>query len=89
MLGNHNRVRVDTTMTNEEEITFVYLTRILKDFAEAKTCYDISSQYEYPPHKWDIFKDGVEYGEILLARTLLERIGVEFEDPSMRIVKND
>ena len=30
------------------------------------------------------FEDGIEYGETLFARSLLEQIGVEFEYPCMR-----
>ena len=74
-------------MTNEEETSFTLLTQILKKYAEAKHCYDDKWDYhadfpDYPPEM--IFDDGVDYGEINFARTLLEQIGVEFEYPCMK-----
>jgi hypothetical protein len=70
-------------MTNEEKLK--HLLKVLKTYAEQKHCYDREGDsYEYPPHKWDIFEDGADYGEILFARTLLEQIGENFEYPSMR-----
>jgi hypothetical protein len=71
-------------MTNEEKLTL--LIRFLKTFAEAKTCYDVYGD-DYTPSYGnydDAFEDGGDYGEIHLARTLLEQIGVEFEYPCMR-----
>jgi hypothetical protein len=68
-------------MTNEQKLTL--LLGVLKTYAEAKHCYDRNS-YEYPPHKWDIFDDGSDYGEITFARTLLEQIGENFEYPVMK-----
>ena len=66
-------------MTNEEKLT--HLLKILKEYAEKPTCYNLNPDYEYPHHSWDTFEDGSDYGEILFARTLLEQIGVEFEYP--------
>jgi hypothetical protein len=68
-------------MTNEQKL--ILLIGVLKLYAEEKHCYDRNS-YEYPPHKWDIFEDGSDYGEITFARTLLEQIGVEYEHPVMK-----
>ena len=76
----------ETTMTKEYEITFAYLTRILKDYAEAEHCYDKYGD-EYTPSAGNYdnaFDEGSEYGQIHLARTLLQRIGVEFEYPCMK-----
>lgn len=73
-------------MTKEEEISFAYLTRILKEYAEVKHCYDVYGD-DYTPSAGsydDAFAEGIDYGEIHLARTLLERIGVEFEYPCMK-----
>ena len=70
-------------MTDTEKLTL--LIGVLKTYAEQKHCYDREEDsYEYPPHSWDVFDDGADYGEILFARILLERIGVEFEYPCMK-----
>ena len=70
-------------MTNEEKLT--HLLKVLKEFAEAKHCYDREEDsYEYPRQSGDVFEDGADYGEILFARTLLEQIGENFEYPCMR-----
>jgi len=69
-------------MTDTEKLTL--LLKVLKEYAEAKTCYDSDEYYhaDFPDHPPEmIFDDGVDYGEITFARTLLERIGVEFEYP--------
>ena len=74
-------------MTDTEKLTL--LLKVLKTYAEAKNCYD-SEGDDYTPSRdsYDTaFEDGCEFGEILLARTLLEQIGVEFEHPVMK--KND
>ena len=69
-------------MTNEQKL--ILLIGVLKLYAEEKHCYDREEDsYEYPPHKWDIFEDGSDYGEITFARTLLEQIGENFEYPCM------
>jgi hypothetical protein len=68
-------------MTDTEKLTL--LLKVLKQYAEAKTCYNLNPDYEYPYHNWDIFEDGCAYGEILFARTMLECIGVEFQYPCM------
>ena len=70
-------------MSNEEKLTL--LLGVLKTYAEQKHCYDREEDsYDYPPHKWDVFEDGADYGEISFARTLLEQIGVEYEHPVMK-----
>ena len=73
-------------MTDEEEISFAYLTRILKEYAEEKHCYDVYGD-DYTPSAGNYdnaFDEGSEYGQIHLARTLLERIGEKFEYPCMK-----
>jgi hypothetical protein len=62
-------------MTDTEKLTL--LIGFLKTFAEAKTCYDVYGD-DYTPSA------GSYDGEIHLARTLLEQIGVEFEYPCMK-----
>ena len=71
-------------MTDTEKLTL--LTRILKEYAEAKTCYDVYGDDYTPSYSNydDAFEDGGDYGEIHLARTLLEQIGEKFEYPSMK-----
>lgn len=73
-------------MTKEDEIAFAYLTKILKEYAEAEHCYDKNPEYNPAEFKSndDAFDEGSEYGQIHLARILLERIGVEFEYPCMK-----
>ena len=74
-------------MTETEQLTF--LLKVLKEYAESKHCYDKYGDFydgTNQPHS-KVFDDGIEYGEILFARTLLEQIGVEFEYPVMK--KND
>jgi hypothetical protein len=74
-------------MTETEQLTF--LLKVLKEYAESKHCYDKYGDFydgTNQPHS-RVFDDGIEYGEILFARTLLEQIGVEFEYPVMK--KND
>ena len=72
-------------MINEENLNL--LINKLKEYAEAKHCYD-KYGVNYAPGKCICFEyafdDGVEYGEILFARTLLEQIGENFENPCMR-----
>lgn len=69
-------------MTDEQKLTL--LLKVLKGYAEQKHCYNKNPNYHpddtYNSHD-DAFEDGCEFGEILLARTLLEQIGVEFEYP--------
>jgi len=70
-------------MTNEQKLK--HLIEVLKQYAEAKHCYDREEDsYEYPRQIGDVFEDGADYGEILFARTLLEQIGENFENPCMR-----
>jgi hypothetical protein len=70
-------------LSDEQKLTL--LLGVLKTYAEMKHCYDREEDsYEYPPHNWDAFYDGVDYGEISFARTLLEQIGENFEYPCMR-----
>jgi len=69
-------------MTNEQKLTL--LIKVLKQSAEEKHCYDGNPNYDYPHYKSGIFADGLDYGAINFARTLLEQIGVEFEYPCMK-----
>ena len=69
-------------MTDTEK--FAHLIKVLKNYAQQPTCYNLNPDYEYPYHSWDIFEDGSDYGEIMFARTLLEQIGVEYEHPVMK-----
>ena len=62
-------------MTNEQKLTL--LLKVLKQYAESRHCYEDEGVDED-------FESGVNYGEILFARTLLEQIGVEYEHPVMK-----
>ena len=62
-------------MTDEQKLTL--LLKVLKQYAESRHCYEDDGVDED-------FESGVNYGEILFARTLLEQIGVEFEYPILR-----
>ena len=53
-------------MTDTEK--FQHLLKVLKNYAEQPTCYNLNPDYEYPHHSWDIFEDGSDYGEIMFAR---------------------
>ena len=64
-------------MTDEQKLTL--LLKVLKTYAEKKHFGEV---YSFIPE--DGFDDGVNYGEILFARTLLEQIGVEFKYPCMK-----
>ena len=71
-------------MTDTEKLTLII--GVLKEYAEAKTCYDVYGD-DYTPSAGsydDAFEDGADYGEITFARTLLEQIGVEYEHPVMK-----
>lgn len=71
-------------MTDEQKLTL--LLKVLKQYAEMKHCYDREGD-DYTPSRdsYDTaFEDGCAYGEILFARTLLEQIGVEYENPVMK-----
>lgn len=72
-------------MTDSEKLTL--LLKILKLYAERKHCYNEYGD-DYNPNSYthcDVaFDDGVEYGEILFARTLLESLGETFEYPCMK-----
>lgn len=66
-------------MTDTEKLTL--LIKILKRFAESKHCYNVHGD-DYSPSAGtydDAFEDGSEFGEILLARTLLEQIGENYK----------
>lgn len=68
-------------MINEEKLTL--LINKLKEYAEAKHCYEVEGD-DYTPSaiSYDVaFDDGIDYGETLFARTLLESLGVDFEYP--------
>jgi len=54
-------------MTDEQK--FAHLLKVLKNYAQQPTCYNLNPDYEYPHHSWDIFEDGSDYGEIMFART--------------------
>jgi hypothetical protein len=71
-------------MTNEQKLTL--LIGVLKKYAETKSCYDKNPEYNPAEFKSndDAFEDGIDYGWINFARTLLEQIGENFEYPSMR-----
>jgi hypothetical protein len=70
-------------MNDKEQLTL--LLKVLKEYAEAKTCYDVyGDDYTPSADSYDTaFDDGADYGEILFARTLLGHIGVEFQYPCM------
>jgi hypothetical protein len=72
-------------MINEENLNL--LINKLKEYAEAKHCYDREGD-DYNPNSYthcDVaFDDGCEFGEILFARTLLESMGIDFEYPCMK-----
>lgn len=70
-------------MINEEKLNL--LINKLKEYAEAKHCYEVEGD-DYTPSaiSYDVaFDDGIDYGETLFARTLLESLGVDFEYPCM------
>jgi len=71
-------------MTTQEKLTL--LLKVLKEFAEAKHCYEtVGDDYTPSADSYDIaFDDGIDYGEITFARTLLEQIGEKFEYPMMK-----
>jgi len=66
-------------MTDEQK--FQNLIKVLKNYAQQPTCYNLNPDYTYPDHNWDIFEDGSDYGEIMFARTLLESIEVDYHYP--------
>ena len=72
-------------MTDQQK--YEHLLKVLKSYAEAKHCYDEYGD-DYTPSRTgsydDAFEDGSDFGEILICRTLLEQIGVEFEYPVMK-----
>jgi hypothetical protein len=72
-------------MTDEQKLNF--LLKILKDYAEMEHCYNKYGD-DYNPNSYThgecAFDDGSEYGEITFARTLLEQMGVEFKNPTMK-----
>jgi hypothetical protein len=71
-------------MTTEEKLTL--LLKVLKEYAETKTCYDRDRFYEIHDERElsETVEHAEEYGEIHLARTLLEQIGEKFEYPMMK-----
>ena len=71
-------------MTDTEKLNL--LINKLKEYAEAKHCYDIYGDFydAIPQSSSRNFSDGSDYGEILFARTLLEQIGETFEYPCMK-----
>jgi hypothetical protein len=72
-------------MTDEREFSFAYLTKLIKEYAERKHCYEYEEDYTPSAGNYDnAFDDGADYGEITFARTLLEQIGEKFEYPCMK-----
>jgi hypothetical protein len=71
-------------MTNEEKLNL--LLKVLKEVAEVKHCYEtVGDDYTPSADSYDIaFDDGIDYGEITFARTLLEQIGEKFDYPMMK-----
>ena len=73
-------------MTDYKE-KYEHLLKLIKIYAETKHCYETEGD-EYSPSGNgsydDAFEDGAEFGQILICRTLLEQIGVEFEYPVMK-----
>ena len=73
-------------MTDYKE-KYEHLLKVLKLYAETPHCYNRKGDDYTPSGNGsydDAFEDGAEYGEILICRTLLEQIGVEFEYPVMK-----
>jgi hypothetical protein len=70
-------------MTDTEKLLF--LNRVLKQYAEAKHCYDRDKFYDVYDERdiSEIVEHAEEYAEILFAHTLLEQIGETFEYPCM------
>jgi hypothetical protein len=71
-------------MTDTEKLNL--LINKLKEYAEAKHCYDVYGD-DYTPSAGsydNAFDDGADYGEILFARTLLESLGEMFEYPCVK-----
>jgi hypothetical protein len=68
-------------MTDAEKLLF--LIRVLKQYEEAKHCYDRDKFYDVYNERdiSEIVEHAEEYAEILFARTLLEQIGETFEYP--------
>jgi len=73
-------------MPLSDEQKLELLIKVLKDYAESKHCYDNNPEYEpiFIEDSYNAFDDGIDYGEINFARTLLEQIGEEFEYPCMK-----
>ena len=70
-------------MTDEQKLTL--LLKVLKEYAEMKHCYNYGEDYTPSAGSYDdAFAEGIDYGEIHLARTLLEQIGEKFEYPCMK-----
>jgi len=68
-------------MTDTEKLLF--LIRVLKQYAEAKHCYDRDKFYDVYDERelGETVEHAEEYSEILFARTLLEQIGETFLYP--------
>ena len=56
----------------------------LREFAEMKHCFDENANYAPGYNPSQAFNDGADYGEILLARTMLEGLGEYFSYPCMQ-----
>ena len=72
-------------MTDQQK--YEHLLKVLKSYAETPHCYNRKGDDYTPSGNGsydDAFEDGAEFGEILICRTLLEQIGVEFEYPVMK-----
>lgn len=71
-------------MTETEQLTL--LLKVLKEYAEAKHCYERDKFYDVYDERdlGETVEQAEEYATIHFARTLLEQIGVEFEYPVMK-----
>lgn len=67
-------------MTDSEQLTFII--GVLKLYARKKNCYEKYGDFydgTNQPHS-RVFDDGIEYGEIYLARSILKEISMETDE---------
>jgi hypothetical protein len=71
-------------MTDTEKLT--HLLKVLKSYAEHKHCYERDKFYDVYDERdlGETVEHAEEYATIHFARTLLEQIGVEYENPVMK-----
>lgn len=87
LIESHRELKAlaDTRALNKAVYRGLKSIKKLKQYAQSQHCFEGEKDFEYssPDYPRDqVFNAGTEYGEITLARTLLQILNIEFECPT-------